>query len=115
MNTEDFKSIMIRSISNLDIVCLQELDSSIVYYHLTKSELIKEFSFVYKELSVQGVTHLNYKKNKCNHCYPNLESFDFFDKDRNFQFRYIIDYDEKYIVRLCSNCENNFDWNSHPF
>ncbi|WP_431133682.1 hypothetical protein [Psychroserpens mesophilus] len=105
MTQESLENTIIKGICNLDIKPLYALSENVMYSNLTKSELLEEFTFVFKDYKSKGVNKLTYKCSKCNYCLPLAKAFEFYNSENNeFIMRYIIHSDEDGCkVRLCEN------------
>lgn len=99
---------IIKSICNLDVSYLSELEEGIMYSFRFKDEVIIDFSTFFKKLLLKGITSLTMKTSKCLYCYPKASAFSFYHPETDeFVVRYVVGNSQnemtEYILEQCRN------------
>ena len=118
MNIKDINEILVQSIGNLDIKCLNDIDEKISYSYNNKNELIESFKVLFEELKSKGITSLDVQSSKCNFCYPDKDAYAFYNPTTNdLVLRYVIfqESPDFYRVEECKNKLNILLTQNLPF
>jgi len=88
-------------------------DENVGYSFDLKVEFITKMDKLYKKLRSQGINKLKYIKVRCEYCYPDKPSYEFYSTNsKRFIMRYIIFKESRNLIRV-EECLNRPSFN--PF